>query len=40
MYCFTTIPRLKVLVQLYLEQVLGKSVFKNDVFAKINLTNS
>ena len=40
MYCFTTILKLKVLVQLYLEKILGKLVFKNDVFAKINLTNS
>ena len=34
------IPKLKILVHLYLKKVTGKSVFKNDVFAKINLTDS
>ena len=35
-----TIPKLKILVHLNLEKVTGKSVFKNDVFAQINLTDS
>ena len=35
-----TIPKLKILVHLYLKKVTGKLVFKNDVFMKINLTDS
>ena len=31
--------KLEVLVHLYLEKFIGKSVFKNNVIVKINLTN-
>ena len=37
---FTTTPKIKVLVHLYPGKIVGKLVFKNDVFAKINLRNS
>ena len=36
---FTITLKLEVLVDLCLEDLIGKSVFKNDVFAKINLKN-
>ena len=31
--------KLEILVHLYLEKFIDKSVFKNDVFVKISLTN-
>ena len=34
---FTITLKLEILVDLYLEDLISKSVFKNDVFAKINL---
>ena len=36
---FTITLKLEILVDLYLEDLIGKPVFKNDVFAKINLKN-
>ena len=36
-YQFTTTPRIKVLVHLYPGKIVGKLVFENDVFTKINL---
>ena len=36
---FTITLKLEILVDLYLEDLIGKSVFKNDVFAKIDLKN-
>ena len=38
-YRFTTTLKLENLVYLYLKKIIGKLVFKNDVFAKVNLTN-
>ena len=39
-YQFKTIPKLEILVHLYLEKIIGKLAFNNDVFAKINLIDS
>ena len=37
---FTTTPKIRVLVHLYPGKIVGKLVFKNDVFQKINMRNS
>ena len=39
MCCFTITLKLEILVDLYLEDLISKSVFKIDIFVKINLKN-
>ena len=39
MYQFLITLKLEILVHFYLKKFTNKSVFKNDVFVKISLTN-